>query len=188
MDNILSWSILIISLIAMLYAAFIIKNEKSDALDSAVDLKFYGLVFPIPRWWTKTSESENQITYERKDTRYDWKATFTHLVDLDQQKSLQNIFEEIAIERNLIFDKDRAIIHSPKELKNLYENEVEALRVEGTATQNSEKRLYYDGLVIRAPKGILFLESKASVLNGLLEGPFFEQMIENIKLENDTDA
>ena len=131
---------------------------------------------------------KNQITYERKDTRYDWKATFTHLVDLDQQKSLQNIFEEIAIERNLIFDKDRAIIHSPKELKNLYENEVEALRVEGTATQNSEKRLYYDGLVIRAPKGILFLESKASVLNGLLEGPFFEQMIENIKLENDTDA
>ena len=182
MENLFSWLILIGTLIAMLYTAFIIKNEKKDALDTSRKIEFHGLSFFIPRWWSQTLEEENNLVFERKDTRYDWKATFLKLDEGFNEMSLQNIFEKIAIDRELIFDKDTAIIHSPSELTSLYENKIEALRVEGTATERSEKRLYYDGLVIRGPKGILFLESKASVLNGLLEGPFFEQMIQNIEI------
>jgi hypothetical protein len=184
MDNYISWSILILTLIGIFYAATIIKGEKNDALKTASMLEFSGLLFPIPRWWTRTCDEEDMITFERKDTRYDWKATFLNLKKYSDETSLQNIFEDVAIERGLIFDKDFAIIHSPSELKELYENGIEALRVEGTATEKNENRLYYDGLVIKAPEGFIFLESKASVLNGLLEGPFFEQMIQNIKLKS----
>ncbi len=185
-NNLISWSVLIVLLAAGLYTAFVIRGEKDDALLSAIDLEFHGLIFKIPRWWTKTEQSQEHIRFERTDTRYDWSATFTILKDYSKETSLQNIYEEQAIKRGLVFDKDTSIIHSPLELQELYSQGIEALRVEGTATENSENRLYYDAIVIRSPytddtQTILYLESRASVLNGLLEGPFFEQMLKHIK-------
>ncbi len=182
-DNVFSWSIFIIFLFIGIYTARIIKGEKEDALASAVELVFHGLSFQIPRWWTKTLDNGYEITFERTDTRYDWKATFLLLREYDADIDLQSIYEEQALKRGLVFDKDTSIIHSPSELNELYDQGLEALRVEGTATENSEKRLYYDAIIIRNSNDqFIFLESKASVLNGLLEGPFFEQMLKHIKI------
>ena len=184
MDNLFSWAILSLALIFAAYAAFIIKDEKNVAVENGVGLEFHGFKFIIPRWWSITSENENKIVFERTDTRYDWKATFNFLND--NHADLQEVFETMALKRKLVFDKDTSIVHSPSMLKELESEGINGLRVEGTATQDEQERVYYDAFVIQCKNGgYLYLESRSSILNGLLEGPFFEQAISNIKKASD---
>jgi hypothetical protein len=87
----------------------------------------------------------------------------------------------MATKRNLIFDEDTSIVQAPSMLVEIHQQGIEALRIEGTATEDSEHRVYYDAFIIQGDKGHLYLESRSSILNGLLEGPFFEQTISKIK-------
>jgi hypothetical protein len=49
--------------------------------------------------------------------------------------------------------------------------------VEGKASQNVVDRIYYDIYIMRAlnDDGYFIFESWSSVLNGLVEGPYFEE-------------
>ena len=53
------------------------------------------------------------------------------------------------------------------------------VRLEGTATQEQTERLYYDAFLVREIKSghYLYAESKSSILNGLVEGPYFEEVM-----------
>lgn len=196
MDNIFGWLILVIILAFALYSAFVIKKEKIVALKNAKPLHFGGLIFPIPPWWTQTfkqesndeSKEETKIIFERTDTRYDWRAVF-YKYDPNhfQGTSLQNIFEEFVIKREINFDQSNAIIKTPSEILSFSKIDIDALRIEGTATEASEDRIYIDIIVFKnkdtdtETDKIYIIESRSSILNGLLEGPFFEQMIEQVK-------
>lgn len=173
------WTVLILTLVGATYAAFVIKNEKKVAISDGLPLQFHGFEVIIPRWWTRTFESENKITFERTDTRYEWYANFYWLPNIEHD--LQTTFEIMATERGLIFDEDTSIIYAPSMLEEIKEQGIEALRVEGTATERAEHRVYYDAFIIKGDNGHLYLESRSSILNGLLEGPFFEQAISKIK-------
>lgn len=179
MSNVVWWALLVVCLAFAVYAANIIKNEKNVAISNGKALLFHGFEFIIPSWWTATLESENHITYERTDTRYDWVSHFRWVGDTDQD--LQSIFEKMAVERQLVFDEDTSIVQAPSMLKEIYDQGIEALRIEGTATEAQEHRVYYDVFLIKGDSGVLYLESRSSILNGLLEGPFFEQAISKIK-------
>jgi hypothetical protein len=179
MNNTIWWILLILCLLFAVYAAFVIKNEKVEALSTGKKLLFHGFEFNLPRWWTMTLEEDNKLTFERTDTRYDWKATFNWIEN--PSGDLQDTFEKMAIKRELIFDEDTSIIQAPSTLVEIHAQGVEALRIEGTATQSQEHRVYYDAFIIQGEKGHLYLESRSSILNGLLEGPFFEQTVSKIK-------
>lgn len=181
MEHIFEWSLLIIILIALTYSAYIIKNEKNVAINTGVKIEFGGLEFIIPRWWTQVSEDLGKLIFKRTDTHYEWQATFVELDESFNHLSLQNCFEKYAISQNLIFDEENAIIKVPNEILSFKNLDVEALRIEGTATQESERRVYIDLVFFKNESKIFLLESKSSILNGLLEGPFFEEMIFNIK-------
>ena len=52
-----------------------------------------------------------------------------------------------------------------------------ALRVEGKATEKVINRLYLDIYLFQYKEDAYFFISRSSVLNGIVEGPFFEEMI-----------
>ena len=179
MSNIFWWILLITLLLLATYAAFIIRGEKDKALEDSVLLKFKSLEIPIPPWWTATTSLDNFIVFERVDTHYEWQSRFSFTQE--NFRDLQAAFENLALKHKLVFDKDTSIIHRPQSFKSLYEQGLETLRVEGTATKASEERVYYDAALIKVDDGIVILESESSVLNGLLEGPFFEQALLHIR-------
>lgn len=181
MENIFGWSLLTIILVYLIYMAFSIKNETKVALETGKKFQFGGLLFNIPLWWTETFSSDEKYIFERTDTRYDWRATFLkYNFKLHDSENLQQVFESYAIEKKLIFDEENVIIKVPKNFISFDEIGVEAIRIEGTATENNERRIYIDILIFKNADEIFIVESKSSILNGLLEGPFFEQMIANI--------
>ncbi|EQC47527.1 hypothetical protein [Bacteriovorax sp. Seq25_V] len=181
MENIFGWSVLTIILVYLTYMAFSIKNETKVALATGKEFRFGGLLFNIPLWWTETFSSDEKYIFERTDTRYDWRATFLkYNFKLNETQNLQDVFESYAIEKKLVFDEENVIIKVPENIISFSDIGVEALRIEGTATQDDEHRLYIDILIFKNADEIFIVESKSSILNGLLEGPFFEQMIANI--------
>ena len=52
------------------------------------------------------------------------------------------------------------------------------------STAYRKERLYYDAFLIREIKSgfYLYAESKSSVLNGLVEGPYFEAVMTRMEL------
>lgn len=183
-DNIFEWGILTLSIIGLGYAAYVIKNERSNFLETAIPLDFKRFLFKIPSWWSNTYNDENHLVFERTDTRYDWKAHFRwfNFNDGDISKDLQEAFAEIIKDKNIVFDTDTSVIKNPTDFSShpaFRDTEPDMIRVEGTATQDLEDRIYYDAFLIRDKKqnGFLFCESRSSILNGMLEGPYFEEVL-----------
>lgn len=181
MDNYIYWSLLVLALLFITYSAFVIKNEKVRAFENSITKVFGGVEFNLPKWWTKTLEKKDTLIFERTDTTYDWSATFKELPASYSDLTLQEVFEKYALENEIIFDEENAIIKTPNEILSFKNIGFDALRVEGTATRSSEYRLYIDLVVFKNDSRAYMLESKSSVLNGMLEGPFFEEMILNVK-------
>lgn len=190
-EHILGWSLISIVILVLLYTAHIIKNEKKTFLKNAIPLVFKHFNFKIPSWWTNTFQDDNQLTFERKDTIYDWKAHFRWLPfkDGDQKKDLKTALAEIINEKKIIFDTNTSVIKSPKDFKEhaiFKGKDPDMIRVEGTATQDFEDRIYYDAFLIRDidQQGFLFCESQSSILHGMLEGPYFEEALLNTSKNN----
>jgi hexokinase len=59
----------------------------------------------------------------------------------------------------------------------------EVIRVEGKASQKVIERIYYDIYLTRRlnEPGYFIFESKSSVLNGLVEGPYFEESLSELE-------
>lgn len=182
----MAWAILIIFLLLGAYTLFIIKKEKvSYKVDAQIfPLKHYKLF--VPNWWgVEMRGPENDfIKFKRLDTRYDWYAYFCWKKNVET--SLDKILERHLQEQNIVFDEDRKIIKNSLELVKdpvLQNSIMEFYRLEGTATQSQEERLYLDLCLIKDKRfdGYFFAESKSSVLNGLVEGPFFEEALKYLE-------
>ena len=105
MGDLTEWGIIIGLLLLGAYTMYTIKNEKNDYLKTAVDFDFHGLRFLVPRWWTNSHEETDYVSFERKDTRYDWIAKFFYFHD-ETETPLEKLFKEKIQELNLIFDRD----------------------------------------------------------------------------------
>ncbi|MBT7609478.1 MAG: hypothetical protein HN576_06965 [Bacteriovoracaceae bacterium] len=160
--------------------ARVIKREKKDYLATAQNFNFKTFNLLIPSWWSVKTSEENLVTYYRADTYYDWKAKFIWIPFEKEveELSLKDYFAGLIIKKGILFDSHEVII-------NQY---TKCIRVEGTATENDEHRIYYDALLVKdkKQKGYLFCENRSSILNGMLEGPYFEEVITRLRksLEN----
>ena len=179
------WVIIIVSLIFLVYLARTIKNEKSSYLAKASLLDFKNFQLLIPSWWSlEESKISNTLSYKRTDTYYDWKAKFSWLPlrEKDNNKDLKEIFAELVSDKNIQFDTAEAVIKEKEQFIShpLHQSpETDFIRVEGTATEDYEHRIYYDAFLVKdtLQNGLLFCESRSSILNGMLEGPYFEEVI-----------
>lgn len=167
------WSVLGVILGLAIYIAITVKNEKKQYLKRAYQLKFAGLSFLIPHWWSQQIDSDNQVSFIRSDTYYDWKVKIIDLPGyLSPDVSLKQAVAQYIKSLNIIFDTEQVII----------ENGKNSIRIEGTGTQNEEKRIYLDIFLLKASRAgdAIVALSQSSVLNGAVEGPFFEEMMRNM--------
>lgn len=184
MENniIIEWAFVAIVLLALLYTMIVVKEEKKAYLENAVPKRIGPYLFSFPSWWGITSEDESQVTVERTDTRYEWRAHYQWF----HQTGPESIEEQMTAfikSQNILFDPDSTVIQTPQKFishPEVVAGNSQIVRIEGTATQNEVDRIYFDAFIIRDLKsgGHLIATSNSSVLNGLIEGPYFESTLE----------
>lgn len=183
------WLIFFIIMGLGVYTLRVIRNEKNNYLENAQTINFKHFILLTPKWWTLLpGENENEISFKRTDTRYDWVARFAWHED-KSQLDLIELFKEKIHARRILFDEENSVIHNPSDFleKDIIKSGLfEMVRLEGTATSDQMDRMYYDAFLIRDLQSghYLYAESKSSVLNGLVEGPYFEEVMLRLSLNN----
>lgn len=183
-NHVLEWIVLLTLILGSLYTMKIIGQEKSTFRDESYLVQFGNLALMIPNWWTIVQQSDNHLRFERTDSRYDWYAVFTYLPD-HQGKGLPQLLEEkfnaeiIEFDPEVTFETDSRVLFRDSQIQEYFQ---EIIRVEGTASQDVEDRIYYDIYLMRSQddQGYFIFESWSSILNGSLEGPYFEESLSEL--------
>jgi len=169
------WLFLFLILIALGYAAWVIKKEKKTFLENPISYKIGPFLLDIPKWWSPINDKKNQLIFERKDTKYEWAATFSLIKEPSDFINLDILLIDFVKGKKILFDPESSDINFKKNLNNL-----ELIEVGGTATADEIERIYYEIAILKSNKDILICESKSSILNGAVEGPYFEEVIKRI--------
>lgn len=181
----LDWLILLIIMLGAFYTLHIIGQEKTTFRQESYLVSFGALKLMIPQWWSITEQSEHHLKFERTDTRYSWYANFKFFEQ--DARPLPQILEELLNQQKIEFDQDvtfetdsRVLFRDPR----IQEEFQEVIRVEGMACEDIEERIYYDIYLVRQlnAENYFLFESKSSILNGSLEGPYFEESLSELEL------
>lgn len=183
------WLSLFLLLGLGVYTLWVIKNEKKTYIENARLVLFKRFKLFIPSWWGEVpTGSTDELCFKRLDTRYDWEAKF---IWHQQQSPLDiiELFKKQIVDRKILFDEDSSVICNPSDFSErelIKSGRFEMVRLEGTATYDRQERLYYDAFLMRelASGAYLYAESRSSVLNGLVEGPYFEEVMSRIELNS----
>lgn len=173
------WVLLIVFIAILIYTMRVIAREKDTAIKNGVMRTLGELSFLTPPWWDLTSNENDTLIFERTDTRYDWKGSFSKLsTPLKNDFDLREKFIEIIKSKNLLLDE----IHAFAPLEKIHE-EHRVLHIESTGTVSGIERVYYDAYLIyqEEQNQLYYFESLSSVLNGMVEGPYFEEASKNFK-------
>jgi hypothetical protein len=190
-NHILGWLIVVILLGAGFYTMRIIGEEKSSFKEDSYQVTFGNLTLMIPNWWTITKQTDFELRFERTDTRYDWYAIFRYY-PAHEGKDLPKILEEklnleeLEFDEDVVFETDSRVLFRDSSVQEHFQ---EVIRVEGKASQKIIDRIYYDVYLMRAQSdpGYFIFESRSSVLNGLVEGPYFEESLAELELSSSSE-
>jgi hypothetical protein len=184
------WFILILVILGAIYTLKVIGEEKATFKDESYLVEFGNLQLMIPKWWSITEHNSQSIRFERTDTRYDWYAKFSYFPN-NNGKSIPQLLEEklnleeIEFDMDVVFETDSRVTFRDSEIQNYFQ---EMTRVEGKGSKNVVDRIYYDIYIMKGldDSGYFIFESMSSVLNGLLEGPYFEESISELSFVRKT--
>jgi hypothetical protein len=186
MQLVFEWFFLFLLIVLGFYTMWIIKNERKTYIKNAREINFKQFKLFVPSWWGEVpSENENELCFKRLDTRYDWEAKFIWTTIVEPIDIIE-LFKNHINDRKILFDEDTSIIYNPSDFeegKLIQSGLYEMVRLEGTATADRQERLYYDAFLIREKSSgaFLYAESKSSILNGLVEGPYFEEVMTRLE-------
>lgn len=186
-NNILGWLTVLAFIGGGFYTMKVIGQEKTSFKDDSYEVTFGALKLMIPNWWSITEQTDHGLRFERTDTRYDWYATFTYYPahggkDLPKLLEEKLNAEEIEFDEDVVFETDSRVLFRDSSVQEYFQ---EVIRVEGKASQKIIDRIYYDLYLTRAQndQGYFIFESRSSVLNGLVEGPYFEESLSELELK-----
>ncbi len=170
-----AWVALFFVFLLTIYMMVIIRREKQTYLTHSSAFLFDDFILYPPSWWEIKNQETGYLSFERADTFYEWVASF-QTKELEKVASLKKRLEDLKI----ILDHDSSKMPS---FSCELDSEWEYASIEGTGTQDSERRIFYQGKLFthRFTKKKLLCESLSSVLNGGLEGPYFEEVLKRIK-------
>lgn len=187
LDLLIQWSLLFGGIIFLIYMAIVIKEEKSSYEDEAVKVPFKNFSILIPSWWGILKQEENFHEYQRTDTRYEWFARYEYInEEVDQLEKKLEAYLDL---EHIYFDEEETVFETNpehfirnSEITDLVE---QAIRVEGTATEKINNRIYLDIIFmkLKGENGFYRFQSHSSVLNGAVEGPYFEETINQMTLQ-----
>ena len=134
-------------------------------------------------------ETPQLLRFERTDTYYDWIARFERR-PCSPTLSAQEIALRECARIEVEFDPDHLqqiadarFVQDEHCRRKLAHH---SLRLEGTALQFKTERCHLDLFILKpaeAPYFDLFY-SWSSVLHGLVEGPYFDEVLKNLTLKN----
>ncbi|MDH4469182.1 MAG: hypothetical protein QE271_14070 [Bacteriovoracaceae bacterium] len=191
-QRITEWSTLVLFLLFLFYAAKKILQEKTSFVQDSVLCDWNQLFLQIAKWWTPLIQNKEEMKFYRSDTHYDWEAQFILIKEnIHQFSKLEDYFLHWIDDQKLLFDEHESILSI--QATDLFQDQAltehigEFLRMEGTATKNQIERLYVDIVLLRLKNEtkIYRFTSISSVLNGSLEGPFFEETLKLAKWKNE---
>ena len=166
------------------YNARTIKKEKDVYLTDGIRHQLGRLSLLAPNWWTLRKLSllqdtgESSLEFYRADTHYDWLSQF-HLVQ-NNSAELPDLLEKILQELSIEMDQDTTRNNSFSFTDLQFQ---ELIRIEGTATRFGEDRIYLDLVLSKLENNeILLALSLSSILNGCVEGPYFEETLKSLCL------
>ena len=162
--------VLIIFLALLLYCAIVIMEEKKAFRENAISCNLTPFHFLVPSWWKYNPRGEEKILF----TNSDWQGTF-HRLPPDEQDLQESLAWKVQAQQ-IIFDKDSTIHHPLVTMDS-----IRTARIEGTATEKEDTRIYFDVFLVECLKTRqrLYGESKSPVLSGPREGPWFEECLNN---------
>jgi hypothetical protein len=185
----IEWFLFLSFIVFLIYLAIVIGSEKSTYIDEAKFINFKDLTIPIPKWWTTTLREENKLRFERTDTRYDWYSEFIY-VENDLRSSAEILVEHLQKQEIKMDPQPDAILSEVSEYlikdKEAADRLSDFSRIEGMGTQGGQERLYYDLIICKREdeNGYYQFLSHSSVLNGSVEGPYFEEALSLLKLKD----
>lgn len=175
--------ILVVVLLLLLYTAVVVKEEKKAFLENIRLLKLQDIRLAVPSWWQVKEKKSHSFLFHRTDTFYEWESLFEYRdqSESEERKSLEEVSRSYLEDNKIVMDTGAIISHEMTciENKNSFSS---CYRIEGTATQDLENRLYIDLILLKmAHKNqVLLCLNKSSVLNGMIEGPYFEEVVKKI--------
>lgn len=178
----ISWLLLALLLGFLMYAMMRIKGEQQQFLDECIEYGLGEFILPIANWWTATEQKDQELLFQRVDTQYDWFAKFQQF---HGSTNLNKLLDQIIEECKLDFDEDVIIETQPSYVfqdTKLCEEIKQLIRVEGKASKDITDRIYIDLVLIQTECNYYIFESTSSVLNGSVEGPYFEETLKHLKL------
>ena len=175
------WIFIITILLLLSYAAVKIKNEPNDYLKKSTLFEFQHFILQVPSWWSLTVHENHLVKFERTDTNYDWYAQYWTVKD--DPRSIEIILNELVASLNIIFD-DRDNLERFHLKRESGSSPIEISRVEGMSTMDAINRAYFDIFVAKSDNKILIGKSHSSILNGCVEGPYFEEVLQRLKVKN----
>jgi hypothetical protein len=189
-EHFFEWLLLLGLIGAAIYTLKIIGQEKSSFKDESYLVEFDQLSLMIPQWWSITKQDQGLIRFERTDTRYDWFAQYQYFPD-HQGKSVPQLLEEklnlegIEFDMDVVFETDSRVLFRDEKIQEYFQ---EITRVEGKGSKNVVDRIYYDIYITKGlnDSGYFIFESMSSVLNGLVEGPYFEESLSELSFIHKT--
>ena len=157
---------LILLLSALLYTAIVVAEEKKAWRENTRPFQLGRFHLSTPSWWKGTSYNEKKILF----TSSGWRGIFL-LLPPDRQTLQTNLIRRIR-HQQIVFDPDTVLQHPP-----LVRDSVRMYRIEGTATEQEDTRIYLDAFLAECLETgqRLYGESKSSILAGSIEGPWFEE-------------
>ena len=160
--------VIILFLSALIYTAIVIAEEKRACQENARLFELRCFHFSTPSWWKNTSKEKGKILF----TSSNWQGIF-HALPPDRQ-NLQKSLNQRIERQQIALDPDTTLYH-PLAVKE----SVKISRIEGTATEKEDTRIYLDAFMIECLKTgqRLYGESKSSILGGSMEGPWFEECL-----------
>ena len=161
--------LLILFLSALIYTAIVIAEEKRAYRENARSFRLGCFHFSTPPWWNVQSHGKEKILFT---TSSGWGGTFLALPP--HRETLRQGLARHVGQQQIVFDDPKVSNPSP-----VVTESVQILRMEGTATEKEETRIYLDIFLMECLKTgqRLYGESKSSVLGGTLEGPWFEECL-----------
>lgn len=168
------WVFVLFGLTSLTYAALKIKNEPNDYLKKSKVFEFKQFFLQIPSWWTLTINEKNLIRFERTDTKYDWYCEYWAIEN--SKGSGEEILQNLVKDLNLVFDEKN-------NLENFSIDLLKISRMEGMSTINGIDRAYFDIFVAEINGAFFVGKSHSSILNGCVEGPYFEEVLQRLKIK-----
>jgi hypothetical protein len=181
------WIFLIALILFGIYTLMVIKRERRTYEQDSVLVDFFDFQIPTPSWWSEKDRTSNMLTFHRTDTRYEWFGVYEKIESVDDLNDFLAPFIE---KENIYYDQDEVeistepehLIKDPDVLKEV----TQFIRVEGTATEKVSERIYLDIVLIKLKDNQCFkFLSHASVLNGGIEGPYFEEAIKGLQIKTE---